>query len=334
MNKNCILIVSLLALSLSWVGCNKAGKLDKVSTFKPTDGPVEFKLKWPKGERLEMSMNMTQNMLITIPGLPNPMKQDMDMGQDYGFKVLDDTPDGGHEVEMDFLGIRMKSLMGGKTLMDYDSAQKPSADHPGAPNTDVFGKIVGAKIRFFLDASNTVERTEGVDELVNSISTGAKADQQAIFKSMYSEDHLKEMMSQYKFMPPTPVQVGDTWPVKSEVKTGMIGILVMDETFTFQDWEFHGKRNCARFDFQGAIKLKPDTEPNPMGMLVTMKDGDISGSTWFDPELGIAIDTTMNMDMNMTITVPQQGKQAAQGKTQTVTNQMTQVISVKLLSLK
>ena len=41
MNKNLILIVTALALSLSWVGCNKSGKLNQPSTFPPPAGPVE-----------------------------------------------------------------------------------------------------------------------------------------------------------------------------------------------------------------------------------------------------------------------------------------------------
>ena len=114
MNKNLILIAALLALSLPWVGCNKSGKLDTASTFKPPSGPVELKLKWPLGERIVQDMDMKQNMELSMPGQPAPMKQDMTMGQEYGLTVLKENPDGGHEVEMEFLSARMGDGDGGQ----------------------------------------------------------------------------------------------------------------------------------------------------------------------------------------------------------------------------
>ena len=187
MNKNLILIAAVLALSLPWVGCNKSGKLGTASTFTPPSGPVELKLKWPQGERIVQDMDMKQNMELSMPGQPAPMKQDMTMGQEYGLTVLKETPDGGHEVEMEFLSARMGVAMGGKTVLDYDSAKKSSADKAN-PVADMFGKIVGSKIQYFLNASNEVERIEGVDELVNRLSSGAQADALAPLKStMFSE---------------------------------------------------------------------------------------------------------------------------------------------------
>src|ERR1035437_4386740 len=70
MNKNLVLIATSLVLSLSWVGCNKSGKLNEHSTFKSPSGPVELKLKWPVGERIEQEMNMKMKSETSIPGRP------------------------------------------------------------------------------------------------------------------------------------------------------------------------------------------------------------------------------------------------------------------------
>src|ERR1700690_412863 len=129
MKKNPLLIIVILALGLSWVGCNKSGKLDKASTFTPPGGPVELKLKWPPGERVLQSMDMKMNMQMFIPAQPAPIKHNMTMGQEYGLTVVKETPDGGHEVEMEFLSARMGMEMGGKKLLDYDSAKKSSDDN-------------------------------------------------------------------------------------------------------------------------------------------------------------------------------------------------------------
>jgi hypothetical protein len=337
MNKNILPITLTLALSLSWVGCNKSGKLEKTSTFRAPSGPVELKLKWPVGERIVQDMDMKQNMELSIPGQPDPMKQDMTMGQKYGLTVLKDTPDGGHEVEMEFLSARMSMVMRGKTMLDYDSAKKSPADSTNLV-ADMFGKIIGSKIQYFLDASNEVDQIEGVDELVNRLSSGGQADALASLKSiMFSKDRFKQVMSANRFMPPSAVQPGDTWPVKQSFEMGPLGTMTIDFSCTFQRWEMHGKRNCARIEFWGTIKSTPGDNANPIGISMSILDGNASGVSWFDPELGITIDTTLNQDMTMAMTLPMNPRGnpgAAGGPTQTMTNTMHQVITTKLESVK
>ena len=48
--------------------------------------------------------------------------------------------------------------------MDYNSTGKSSGSGPNSL-ADLYGKVIGSKIQCFLDASNKVERMEGVDEL-------------------------------------------------------------------------------------------------------------------------------------------------------------------------
>lgn len=336
MRKNLVLIVTALALSLSWVGCNKSGKLNERSTFKPPAGPVELKLKWPKGERIVQDMDMTMKMEVSMPGQAEPMKQDMNMGQQYGLTVVKQNLDGGHEVEMEFLSARMGMTMGGKTLLDYDSEKKASSDKPN-PVADMFGKIVGSKIQFFMDANNEVERVEGVTELANRLTSGAQADTLApLTSTMFSEDRFKQMMSANRFLPPKAVQPGDTWPVKQNFAMGALGNMELDFDCTFQQWEMHGKRNCARIEFQGTLKSTPGTNANPAGMTMTILDGSSSGVSWFDPELGITIDNTMNQDIKMVMKVPvnPRGNTGAGGRMQSITNQMNQVMKIKLVSVK
>ena len=331
MNKNILLITVTLALSLSWVGCNKSGKLDKVSTFKTPSGPVELKLKWPVGERAVQRFDMKQNMEIFVPNQPNSIKQDMTMGQEYGLTVLKENPEGGHEVELEFLGMQMAFSQGGKSVMNYDSSKKSSPDNAN-PMADAFQKIIGAKIKYFLDVSNNVERIEGVDALVSRLESGGSPDAVAPLKSMFNEGYFKQMIGGSRYMPPKPVQPGDTWPVQLEIAMGPIGTLVMDYTFTFQKWEQRGKRTCARLEFQGTIKSKPDDNSRPAGMTMDIQDGTSSGVSWFDPELGKIIETSLNQNITMAMTIPMN----MNGKTftQTMTNVMNQVITIKLDSVK
>ena len=335
MNKNLVLIGATLALSLTLLGCNKSGKLGESSTFRIPTGPVELKLKWPQGERIVQDMVVTQTSEISIPGQPAPTKQDTTMGIEYGLTVLQATPDGGREVEMEFLSARMKTTTAGRTTLDYDSTKKSTAGKPN-PLDGIYGKIVGSKIRFFLDATNGVERIEGVDDMMSRLQAGATPADLAPLKSIYTEGYFKHLMPANQHMPPKAVQPGDTWPVPIEVPVGMMGNLVMNYDYTFKSWEMHGKRNCARLEFSGTIKSTPDTNASPTGMSFNILGGNSSGISWFDPEIGTTIDTTLNQDITMLMRLPMNpgGNRGGAGQMQTLTNQMTQVEHVTLSSVK
>ena len=321
-------------LVLASVGCNKAGKLNEPSKAPAPSSAVEFKLKWPTGERVVQSMDMKSKSETTLPGRTTPMKQDMTMVQKYALTVLRETATGGHEVEMEFLSAKMGTDMGGKNKMAYDSTKTTDADKKN-PMAGVFGKIIGSKIKYFMDASNNVERVEGVEELMKRISSGGSAAAAAPLKGMFNDGYFKQLMSSVRFLPTKPVSPGDSWPVQIEYPMGMMGTLVMDYTFTFEKWELHGKRNCARMEFQGTVKSKPGETPSTTGMSIDVQNGSISGTSWFDPELGITIDTTMNQDMTMAMTFPQnpRAKSPAAGP-QIMTSQISQTINIKLDSVK
>ena len=335
MNKNIFLITVTLASSLCWVGCNKSGKLNTASKFTPPAGPVALTAKWPLGERVVQSMELKQTSEISVPNQPNPIKQDVTMGQEYGLTVLKENADGGHEVELEILGLQMTMTMGGKSMINYDSAKKSSGDKAN-PVAAMLQKIINAKIQCFMDASNRVERIEGVDAMVERMTAGGPADATTGLKSMFNEGYFRQIMDSSRFLPSKPVQPGDTWPVQQEIAMGPIGTMTLDYTVSFQSWEPHGKRICARLESQGTLKSKPDSNSKLAGMTMSISDGNTSGVSWFDPELGMVIETTVNQDMKMNMTVPvnPRGNAAAAGKTQTITSLMKQEITVKLESVK
>jgi len=335
MNKNILLLSATLASALLGVGCNKSGKLNESSRFTAPSGPVELKAKWPLGEHVVQSLDLKQTAEISAPNQPNSIKQDMTMGQQYGLTVLKENADGGHEVELEFLGIRMAMSMGGKPMMSYDSANKSGEDKSN-PVAAMFQKIIGARIQYFINASNQVERVEGMDALVAKLESGGRPDMTTGLKTMFNEGYFKQLLESSRYLPSKPVQPGDTWPIQMQIPMGPLGIMGIDYTVTFQSWEQHGKRTCARLEVQGTIKSNPDPNAAPNGMKMTISEGNVTGVSWFDPELGMVIDTTANQDMKMNMTMPanMRGRPAAAAQTQTITSDMKQVINIKLESVK
>jgi hypothetical protein len=127
MKKNLVLIAAASMLVLLGAGCSKSVKVPVTTTTAPT-APVELKLKWPVGRRMVQSLDVRQTSEIAAPGMPNPMKQDMNMGQSYAISVLKERDGGGHEVEMEFRNLRITVKSGQQTMLDFDSAKKSSGN--------------------------------------------------------------------------------------------------------------------------------------------------------------------------------------------------------------
>jgi len=266
--------------------------------------PVELKLKWPPvGQRIVLDIETKRTGEYTTPNLPAPappdvLKEAATREKKYALTVLQASPEAGHEVELEFLSIRDRTDLGGRTKLDYDSTRKASA-----PDTNslasLYGKVVGSKIRFFLNARNEVERMEGMDELKQRL---ADAPATAFSKLQFGEDNLKQMMNGlHDYLPIKPVQPGDTWPFQKAISLNPLGTVNLDFTVTFRNWEQHGKRNCARLEFQSTVTTQPYANSDPAGISVSSFVGTISGVAWFDPERGMIIEASGNNDLTMVI---------------------------------
>ena len=335
MSKNLLIMFAALALSLPWVGFGKSDKLAQHPAFTPPDGPMELKLKWPKGEQIVEEMDIKENSVLSFPGRSIPVRQDISISQQLGLTVLNESPDGEHDVEMEFLSARVEVPPGSKTLSNYDSKEKSPADGVN-PVAKMFGKIIGSKVQFFLNDSNDVERIEGADVLAQKLEAVEPANRLEHFKNFYSEGFLKQMIIANRSMPSKPVQPGDTWPAHIEFVTRTAGAVCVDDNFTLQSWEKHGGRNCARLEFKGTITNKHETSADPARMSVDIIDGRSSGVSWFDPELGLMLETTVKHDMSMVITMPvnPEGSADAATRVRKLTEQMNQTINAKLISVK
>src|SRR5262245_24867151 len=101
-----ILLAFLLcvAVAVPFCACKKSesgqaktpsGKpADKRVPGAPTEA-VEMKLKWPVGNRYTYRTEIDQDIQMKMPQMPNPMHQQVTMGQNYALSVLKETPDAG-----------------------------------------------------------------------------------------------------------------------------------------------------------------------------------------------------------------------------------------------
>jgi hypothetical protein len=315
----------IVCLSLS--GCSKAtdtkspsgtGPESGAASATPT-GPVALKIKWTVGKEYALRMETTQNSEMNVPKQPKPVKQVMNMTVDYSISILKELADGGRELEIGFTAGKMDSTVDDRKVLSFDSAESAAHD-TNAPELSLFRKMIGEHIRLLTDADGKVEKVEGFEELAKRMTVNSPPQRQALFRRMFNEDSFKQLGTIGQGMPDHPVKVGDSWTVKMEVPNA-IGIIVLNLKNTLKAWEQHDGRQCARWNYKGDISSKPgETTANSS---VKIESGKLSGEVWFDPALGMVVDTTGEQDMTMQI----------KGRGRIITGQTHQKISLKLMDV-
>jgi hypothetical protein len=219
--------------------------------------------------------------------------------------------------------------VGDTVKMDTDSATSGTGDG------SAFGKLAGAKLRFLLGGSNQVEKVEGMENLKARLGSADGNDSSSMMNSMLDEQYFRQIMDHSRGLPGKAVQPGDAWPVQLEIAMGQLGVMVMDCTYNLEGWEKRNGRYCARIGIDGTIKGKPGQDMTINGMKLAIDGGKITGSTLFDLDVGMFVDTTMNNDIKMTMTVPVPKQKNARNmpKSATISLALNQVITIKLESV-
>lgn len=285
--------------------------------------PMELKLKWDLGKRYVQRMEMTQGSETALPGSPQPMKQETKQTQDVSLSVLKERDGGGRELEMEILGMMLVSKAGGRDVLSFDSKKDASGD-AGKPMAPMLRKMVGTHVKFLTDASGNIEGVEGFKEVLDRISEGSSALEQGMIKGMFSEDHFKEMYSAAQGLPDKPVKIGDTWPLKVEMALGPLGTVVLNSQYTFKGWERHNDHKSVLLEFTGVLTTGSDSGA---GGGMTIENGKTSGKMWFDPALGMVIDTTAKQ--GMIIKVNAQGQSLTTKVNSTVSNKLVKIADLK-----
>jgi hypothetical protein len=242
-------------------------------------------------------------------------------------------PEGGSELELEFLSIEMDVTMGGNPVMAYDSKGE-SLDDSKNPVASMFRSLIGTRLKFLLDASNRVEKIEGINEFSNRLSAASSPQTRGMVQGMYNEDYFKQMVDYTKYLPAEPVKPGQTWSAHPEVHTGPFGTLHMDLNYTYKGVETHENRNCAALQFSGPLNGNSDGSSGFMGMKMSLENGQMSGKSWFDPKLGMIVESDIDMNMNLRIGMPSQASPVGNSPApQTMTAPLTQTIIVKLVDV-
>ena len=307
--------VAILAVCLVALSCSKSNQ--RAGPSKPSNSSepaVDLKVKWTLGKKILQRMAISSAINLGNPKSTQPIQQVTEMSWDYSMNALKKLDNGGHEVELEFVGTKMETKVGDRVYMSFDSAHDDGKEAKD-PITPALRKIVGGKIRYTLAADNKIERVDGYDDFMVRIARGSKNTE--MLKGMFSEDMLKRLCSSSDMLPDHAVRPGDSWKHSMEMNLYGSAKMSIDGKFTFANWEDHDGHKCVKLAYEGKMtgKGKSDTAA------FSIEKGTIHGSSWFDPEQGLPVSS--DSDQTMTINIQQRGNAMSQ--------QMNQNVTIKLL---
>lgn len=308
---------------------------------KPSDPAVPLKAEWRPGYRYVMQMDMNQSSQMQFG--PRAVNQDTTMAQDYSITVTN-VEDGNRGLELEIQSIAIDVVWGDQTVLRYDSLNKVTPSE--GPGVELLDKLIGGRVRLLVTPDNDVLKVEGIKELLARVDQGggqgnraggARGMMSGILQRIYNEDYFKQLIDLTGF-PNNPVQIGESWPVKKEINSGMAGTMIIDVTNTLSGWQERGKYKCARIGFEGTLASQSSAgAPGPFGGAIQLEDGKISGSSWFAPEIGLPIESAINQSYNVTGTRPTMpGRRgtnapaAGDGASEKFSFPTSQTISIKL----
>jgi RNA polymerase sigma factor (sigma-70 family) len=259
--------------------------------------PMEMHIQWEVGKKYSMSREYLYSRTET-PILPKRPEQKAKLAQKFDISVVKELDNGGWQLELTFENTTMNFSEGGRELLDFDSAESPARDAQG-PVIPILRAIVGARIEYFTDTDGNVQKIEGLDDLTQRIMMAGNTPAAAMVKQAFGGDVLKHYVSLGNGLPDHPVKMGEGWSVKNNLPSD-IGLVTLDQTNTFKDWEDRGERKCAHIEWAGDYS----TQGAPMKSheMVEIQNWKSSGEFWFDPTLGMmtAADNEQNRTLKVT----------------------------------
>jgi len=293
-----------LALSLALVASACQRSNEAPITGKRGDPPVAMQAVWQPGKRYLYRVESTTASEVPRKNTGKIIRADTTIGQDLAFTVTNVAPDGSRLLQMEVLAVQMETGRDDGVTLSYDSANKVMEVEDSAM-INRLKKLVGLKLKFHVSPENKVTRVDGTKDLSDRMSGGTVRGVAASAMSRCFNQQFYRDIVEMGMLPKDPVKVGDTWKV-SRVGSGGLkgGSVAMELTYTFRGWQRREGTNCARLDFAGTFK--PNAPP-PKGNQTNSpsfvrrivdsavppnaEEGEITGQSWFDRELQLAVET-------------------------------------------
>ncbi|MEA3187656.1 MAG: hypothetical protein QOD99_1486 [Chthoniobacter sp.] len=295
---------------------------------------VELHPQWLVGKRYFMTTRMDQEMTFGIGD--KTMNQHVNNTNEMIMTVTQHEDGKSKRVSLLYGRMQMEMEMNGqKSGFDSD---KPDAAGDAQGMGKIMGALVKKEVRIVLNEKNVVTEVENAADLLKDMPPGPM---DGAMKKMLSNETFTQMMNQsmLKSVPPGPVKPGDQWPVSVDLDLPQLGKISVNGTYTFKGMVDHDGVRCAEIanDAQLAMDLSglgsgaaPDAAKAIQSLGMKLDNGTLTGTTWFDPALGMARDAALDQTLTMSMKNPTDpGKTIEIPMKQKITLKLTKVEDVK-----
>lgn len=302
----------LLGIGLSLVvGCGdkkpapKAAPAAKPADAKPAEAPkpkepaTELKVKWEAGKRYLLRDETSTESSVKAPNMPEPIKTVMNNSRELALTVLKDRPEGGQEIEIEFVGNKIENKMGDRTVASFNSADDPKMDRTNMI-AKLHRKVVGAKFTMVTDVAGQVEKVEGVSNLVRKITLGLDKNSATLLKAQFNDESLKKMGLANDGLPKQAVAPGDSWTNQFDVPlmNGIVAKFTVQSTL--KGYEERDKKRCAVIKNTGSAQINAGT--GPQAAAIQFDNVKLDGETLLDPEKNLLVSANNEIKMEMKVT--------------------------------
>jgi hypothetical protein len=175
-------------------------------------GPVELALRLEKGQRLALSVSVSQTVKQGTRENPSVLSQRTRVG--YGLEVVARDPGGLMGVKIRYRDLAL-SVQGLGSVLSFDSGSPDSA----TPGLELLAGLIGEGYDFLVDSRGVVGRVEGIPELITAVlSKTARGEAPAMQRSLemlLDEQAVRATLGSFlDYFPEHKVAVGDAWVVE------------------------------------------------------------------------------------------------------------------------
>ena len=330
--------VSMALALFSGLGCSKSGrggssaKKDGKITGSPSDPPVTFTAQWNPSNRYVFRSEMSISSELPRQGRPKPEPQESTLGMDYVITVSNVASNGARRLVLEITSVQFEARMRDTPMISFDSLNKVVGTD-GNIMAERLEKIVGSKITFSVSASNKISNVKGINEVMNTLTSGGNPRAEPLVRRLFTPQYLRHLIDLI-VLPSDPVRIGQTWTGQVGVNPGpLTGSLDADVTYTFRGWQRHDDRKCAVIEFAGLVKSAGRSNPPKSAISSKIEKGEITGKSWFDSELGMVVESVSDQSVTTSGTIKWR-RAATNSPPQSFTSQVRQHTSVKLTDVE
>lgn len=309
--------------NLAWIsaatlafGCSPGEDADTANSNQApselTSDHVDISYRYEPGKRylyeykISSRTKLGEGLAPAFPGGNQEMRQTQTLK--IALSVLKENPDGGKSLEIEFVSLSLEMDMG-VVKVSFDSEQPADENDPvSAMLAPTLKKMIGHKIQVELDENNQIVSASGTEEALDKMMESLDPQAAAMLRGMLdmfgNEDYVEDFIAPLK-LPPHPVKPGDSWPAETTQNLGPMGVLSMDLQCQFESKAMRDGRETLSIIFSGTLASKANSEASgAVPIMGEVVGGEVFGRHWYAPEIGMIVDSNMQIDKKIKMTLP------------------------------